>query len=104
MWLALFLSPKCSVLVAFAVNTGYFYEQFVTAVIFVALTNPYNVGDRVCVEGTRVLFVKRIRTYTTEFSDIYGSLASQNTNQRTFDYPLRRARHPAYVNLHPCDC
>lgn len=51
---------------------GNLYQEFVGAVIFIAISNPYNVGDRICIGNGIPLYVKRIRTYTTEFEDIYG--------------------------------
>ncbi|KAL8453331.1 hypothetical protein Emag_001922 [Eimeria magna] len=91
----------CSLLLRNAL--GYLYEQFVTAVIFVALTNPYNVGDRIVVRKDRVLFVSCIRTYTTEFSDVYGSLVvvsnsilwgqqivnESRSRNASFEFPIR---------------
>lgn len=66
-----------SILIACSRSTGYLYEQFVTAVIFIAITNPYSVGDRIVINEDRVLFVKQILTYTTEFNDIYNNLVRQ---------------------------
>ena len=37
-----------------------------------AFTNPYNIGDRVRIDGGDVLYVRRIRTYTTEFESMHG--------------------------------
>ncbi|KAL8447786.1 hypothetical protein Emed_004081 [Eimeria media] len=97
------LVTGAAALSALLVALSYLYEQFVTAVIFVALTNPYNVGDRIVVRKDRVLFVSCIRTYTTEFSDVYGSLVvisnsvlwgQQLTNESrslnaSFEFPVR---------------
>lgn len=52
--------------------SGYIYQHFITAVIFVAFTNPYNIGDRVRIDEGDVLYVRRIRTYTTEFESMHG--------------------------------
>nr|CEL70415.1 TPA: transporter, small conductance mechanosensitive ion channel (MscS) family protein [Neospora caninum Liverpool] len=57
---------------ALTVALSYLYQHFVTAVIFVALTNPYNVGDRIRVDGGEILTVRKIRTYTTEFDTVHG--------------------------------
>lgn len=62
---------------------GYIYQHFITAVIFVAFTNPYNIGDRVRVDGGDILYVRRIRTYTTEFESMHGK-------------PVRRLFHPIH--------
>lgn len=55
-------------------SSGNLYKEFIGAVIFIAISNPYNVGDRVRIgEATSIpIYVKRIKTYTTEFEDIYG--------------------------------
>ncbi|KAL8274718.1 hypothetical protein Esti_001433 [Eimeria stiedai] len=52
--------------------TGYIYQNFITAVIFVAFTNPYNVGDRIRVDGGEAMYVRNIHTYTTEFVTVHG--------------------------------
>ncbi|KAL8424533.1 hypothetical protein Efla_005639 [Eimeria flavescens] len=97
------LVTGAAALSALLVALSYLYEQFVTAVIFVALTNPYNVGDRVVVRKDRVLFVSCIRTYTTEFSDVYGSLVvisnsmlwgqqlvnESRSRNASFEFPIR---------------
>ncbi|XP_026193928.1 uncharacterized protein LOC34618726 [Cyclospora cayetanensis] len=57
---------------AITVSLSYIYQHFITAVIFVAFTNPYNIGDRVRVDGGDILYVRRIRTYTTEFESMHG--------------------------------
>nr|PIL96828.1 transporter, small conductance mechanosensitive ion channel (MscS) family protein [Toxoplasma gondii COUG] len=57
---------------ALTVALSYLYQHFITAVIFVALTNPYNVGDRIRVDGGEILTVRKIRTYTTEFDTVHG--------------------------------
>lgn len=53
-------------------SLGYIYQHFITAVIFVAFTNPYNVGDRIRIDGGDAMYVRRIRTYTTDFETIFG--------------------------------
>ncbi|KAL8273565.1 hypothetical protein Esti_002492 [Eimeria stiedai] len=97
------LVTGAAALSALLVALSYLYEQFVTAVIFVALTNPYNVGDRIVVRKDRVLFVSCIRTYTTEFSDVYGSLVvisnsvlwgqqlvnESRSRNASFEFPIR---------------
>ncbi|KAL8433111.1 hypothetical protein ACSSS7_004134 [Eimeria intestinalis] len=97
------LVTGAAALSALLVALSYLYEQFVTAVIFVALTNPYNVGDRIVVRKDRVLFVSCIRTYTTEFSDVYGSLVvisnsvlwgqqlknESRSRNASFEFPVR---------------
>ncbi|PHJ24646.1 small conductance mechanosensitive ion channel family protein [Cystoisospora suis] len=57
---------------ALTVALSYLYQHFITAVIFVALTNPYNIGDRIRVDGGEILTVRKIRTYTTEFDTVHG--------------------------------
>ncbi|CDJ60495.1 hypothetical protein, conserved [Eimeria maxima] len=57
---------------AVTVALSYIYQHFITAVIFVAFTNPYNIGDRVRIDEGDVLYVRRIRTYTTEFESMHG--------------------------------
>ncbi|KAL8271140.1 hypothetical protein Esti_004908 [Eimeria stiedai] len=57
---------------AITVSLSYIYQHFITAVIFVAFTNPYNIGDRIRVDGGDSLYVRRIRTYTTEFENMHG--------------------------------
>lgn len=51
---------------------GYIYQNFITAVIFVAFTNPYNVGDRVRIDNGEAMYVRNIHTYTTEFVTIHS--------------------------------
>ncbi|PHJ25104.1 small conductance mechanosensitive ion channel family protein [Cystoisospora suis] len=57
---------------AIIVALSYFYQNFITAVIFIAVSNPFNVGDRIRVDGTEILYVRKIRTYTTEFETVHG--------------------------------
>lgn len=58
---------------AFAMfGLGYIYQNFITAVIFVAFTNPYNVGDRVRIDNGEAMYVRNIHTYTTEFVTIHS--------------------------------
>ncbi|KAK2198203.1 bifunctional Mechanosensitive ion channel MscS/Mechanosensitive ion channel MscS-like [Babesia duncani] len=63
-----------ALLSAFTVALSYLYTNFIMSVIFVAFSNPYNVGDRVRVNGGEPLIVKRIHTYTTEFATIVGKI------------------------------
>ncbi|EDO06311.2 Mechanosensitive ion channel family protein [Babesia bovis T2Bo] len=64
---------------ALTVALSYLYTNFMTSVIFVAISNPYNVGDRVRLNDGEPLIVKKIRTYTTEFVTILGKgLVYQN--------------------------
>ncbi|GFE54667.1 mechanosensitive ion channel protein [Babesia ovis] len=64
---------------ALTVALSYLYTNFLTSVIFVAISNPYNVGDRVRLNDGEPLIVKKIRTYTTEFVTIMGKgLVFQN--------------------------
>ncbi|ORM40678.1 Mechanosensitive ion channel protein 10 [Babesia sp. Xinjiang] len=92
-----------ALLSACTVALSYLYTNFMTSVIFVAISNPYNVGDRVRLNDGEPLTVKKIRTYTTEFVTILGkSLVFQNavlstmkiTNESravraTFDYAFK---------------
>ncbi|KAL8433268.1 hypothetical protein ACSSS7_004053 [Eimeria intestinalis] len=57
---------------ALTVALSYIYQNFITAVIFVAFTNPYNVGDRIRVDGGEAMYVRNIHTYTTEFVTVHG--------------------------------
>ncbi|CBZ54527.1 hypothetical protein NCLIV_049560 [Neospora caninum Liverpool] len=57
---------------AIIVALSYFYQNFVTAVLFIAVSNPFNVGDRVRIDGGEILYVRKIRTYTTEFETAHG--------------------------------
>ncbi|XP_952900.1 uncharacterized protein TA07340 [Theileria annulata] len=59
---------------ALTVALSYMYTNFITSVIFVAFSNPYNVGDRVRLDNGEPLIVKKIRTYTTEFVSIHGKI------------------------------
>lgn len=65
----------------FTLRAGYIYQHFITAVIFVAFTNPYNIGDRVRVDGGDILYVRRIRTYTTEFESMHGKPVSTGVHE-----------------------
>ncbi|KEP67227.1 UNVERIFIED_CONTAM: transporter, small conductance mechanosensitive ion channel (MscS) family protein [Hammondia hammondi] len=57
---------------AIIVALSYFYQNFVTAVLFIAVSNPFNVGDRVRIDGGEILYVRKIRTYTSEFETVHG--------------------------------
>ncbi|OEH74642.1 hypothetical protein cyc_01995 [Cyclospora cayetanensis] len=57
---------------ALVVALSYIYQNFVTAVIFVAFTNPYNVGDRVRIDNGEAMYVRNIHTYTTEFVTVHS--------------------------------
>ncbi|KAL8452739.1 hypothetical protein Emed_001303 [Eimeria media] len=57
---------------ALTVALSYIYQNFITAVIYVAFTNPYNVGDRIRVDGGEAMYVRNIHTYTTEFVTVHG--------------------------------
>ncbi|UKJ89530.2 hypothetical protein MACJ_002781 [Theileria orientalis] len=63
-----------ALLSALTVALSYMYTNFITSVIFVAFSNPYNVGDRVRLDLGEPLIVKKIRTYTTEFVSIHGKI------------------------------
>lgn len=52
--------------------SGYLYQNFISAVIFVGFTHPYSIGDRVVIDDGIPMYVTRIKTYTTEFENIYG--------------------------------
>lgn len=56
---------------------GYIYQNFITAVIFVAFTNPYNVGDRVRIDNGEAMYVRNIHTYTTEFVTVHAKPVSK---------------------------
>ncbi|AFZ81092.1 hypothetical protein BEWA_005000 [Theileria equi strain WA] len=53
------------------VALSYLYTSFITAILFVVISNPYNVGDRVKV-GDQAMYVKSISTYNTEFTSSHG--------------------------------
>ncbi|BAM42299.1 uncharacterized protein TOT_040000668 [Theileria orientalis strain Shintoku] len=53
------------------VALSYMYTSFITAIMFVVISNPYNVGDRVRIDG-HVMYVRRITTYNTEFRSSHG--------------------------------
>lgn len=53
------------------VALSYMYTSFITAIMFVVISNPYNVGDRVRISG-QSMYVRRITTYNTEFRSSYG--------------------------------
>ncbi|CDR95219.1 hypothetical protein, conserved [Babesia bigemina] len=63
-----------ALLSALTVALSYLYTNFVTSVIFVAFSNPYNVGDRVRLNDGEPLTVRKIRTYTTEFVTMLGKV------------------------------
>ncbi|GIX64437.1 mechanosensitive ion channel protein 10 [Babesia caballi] len=63
-----------ALLSAITVALSYLYTNFMTSVIFVAFSNPYNVGDRVRLNDGEPLTVKKIKTYTTEFVTILGKV------------------------------
>uniref|UniRef100_A0A3B0NJN7 Mechanosensitive ion channel, putative n=1 Tax=Theileria annulata TaxID=5874 RepID=A0A3B0NJN7_THEAN len=56
---------------ASVVALSYMYTSFITAIMFVVISNPYNVGDRVRIAG-QSMYVRRITTYNTEFRSSYG--------------------------------
>ncbi|KAL8273564.1 hypothetical protein Esti_002491 [Eimeria stiedai] len=66
------LISGAATLSALTVALSNLYKEFIGAVIFIAISNPYNVGDRIRIDYGDPLYVKRIRTYTTQFEDIYG--------------------------------
>ncbi|CDI86007.1 hypothetical protein, conserved [Eimeria praecox] len=88
---------------ALVVALSYIYQNFITAVIFVAFTNPYNVGDRVRIDNGEAMYVRNIHTYTTEFVTIHSKpivysnsvlFGRQLTNESratnaTFSMPMR---------------
>ncbi|KAK2198205.1 bifunctional Mechanosensitive ion channel MscS domain superfamily/LSM domain superfamily/Mechanosensitive ion channel MscS/Mechanosensitive ion channel MscS-like [Babesia duncani] len=55
---------------------SYMYTSFITAIIFVVLSNPYNVGDRVRVNGGEAMYVVSINIYNTEFRCIHGKVVT----------------------------
>ncbi|KAL8424532.1 hypothetical protein Efla_005638 [Eimeria flavescens] len=66
------LISGAATLSALTVALSNLYKEFIGAVIFIAISNPYNVGDRIRIDFGDPLYVKRIRTYTTQFEDVYG--------------------------------
>ncbi|KAL8433112.1 hypothetical protein ACSSS7_004135 [Eimeria intestinalis] len=66
------LISGAATLSALTVALSNLYKEFIGAVIFIAISNPYNVGDRIRIDYGEPLYVKRIRTYTTQFEDVYG--------------------------------
>ncbi|KAL8447785.1 hypothetical protein Emed_004080 [Eimeria media] len=66
------LISGAATLSALTVALSNLYKEFIGAVIFIAISNPYNVGDRIRIDYGDPLYVKRIRTYTTQFEDVYG--------------------------------
>ncbi|KAK1938314.1 hypothetical protein X943_000093 [Babesia divergens] len=82
---------------AMIVALSHMYTSFITAIIFVVLSNPYNVGDRVRINEGEPMYVKSITTYNTKFRCIHGK---EVTYQNSILSTLRitnetRARHAA---------
>ncbi|GAW80857.1 hypothetical protein, conserved [Plasmodium gonderi] len=59
---------------AVTVILSYMYTNFITSVIFIAFSNPYNIGDRVRLDGGEAMYIKKIKTYTTEFETTTGKI------------------------------
>ncbi|KAL7067636.1 mechanosensitive ion channel family protein [Cryptosporidium serpentis] len=45
------------------------YSNFISSVIFVVFENPYNQGDRIRINGSQVMTVRKIGTFCTTFSN-----------------------------------
>lgn len=91
-----------ALLSAITVALSYLYTNFLTSVIFVAFSNPYNVGDRIRLNDGETLTVKKIRTYTTEFVTILGKvLVYQNAALATMKITneSRSARATVAINF-----
>ncbi|KMZ99773.1 hypothetical protein PVNG_04063 [Plasmodium vivax North Korean] len=59
---------------AVTVILSYMYTSFITSVIFIAFSNPYNIGDRIRLDGGEAMYIKKIKTYTTEFETTTGKI------------------------------
>eukprot|EP00371_Babesia_bovis_P001229 XP_001609876.1 hypothetical protein [Babesia bovis T2Bo] len=59
---------------AMIVALSYMYNSFITAIIFVVLSNPYNVGDRVRINDGEAMYVSSISTYNTVFRCIHEKI------------------------------
>ncbi|ETW42319.1 hypothetical protein PFNF135_03329 [Plasmodium falciparum NF135/5.C10] len=59
---------------AVTVILSYMYTNFITSVIFIAFSNPYNIGDRIRLDGGEAMYIKKIKTYTTEFETTTGKI------------------------------
>ncbi|CXI46084.1 ion channel protein, putative [Plasmodium berghei] len=59
---------------AITVILSYMYTSFITSVIFIAFSNPYNIGDRIRLDGGEAMYIKKIKTYTTEFETTTGKI------------------------------
>lgn len=59
---------------AVTVILSYMYTSFITSVIFIAFSNPYNIGDRIRIDGGEAMYIRKIKTYTTEFETTTGKI------------------------------
>ncbi|GFE54662.1 mechanosensitive ion channel family protein [Babesia ovis] len=80
---------------AMIVALSYMYTSFITAIIFVVLSNPYNVGDRIRVNNGEAMYVTSINTYNTVFRCAHGKIFTyQNAQLSTMHISNEtRARH-----------
>ncbi|GBE61573.1 mechanosensitive ion channel family protein [Babesia ovata] len=80
---------------AMIVALSYMYTSFITAIIFVVLSNPYNVGDRIRIDNGEAMYVKAITTYNTEFRCVHEKVITyQNSVLSTMNIINEtRARH-----------
>lgn len=74
---------------AITVILSYMYTSFITSVIFIAFSNPYNIGDRIRLDGGEAMYIKKIKTYTTEFETTTGKIViyenSKLSNAKIFN-------------------
>ncbi|ORM40682.1 Mechanosensitive ion channel protein 10 [Babesia sp. Xinjiang] len=80
---------------AMIVALSYMYTSFITAIIFVVLSNPYNVGDRIRIDNGEAMYVKSITTYNTVFRCAHEKIITyQNSLLSTMNITNEtRARH-----------
>lgn len=85
---------------AIALILSYMYTSFITSVIFIAFSNPYNIGDRIRLDGGEPLYIRKIRTYTTEFETSTGKIViyenAKLSNAKI--YNESRSKH-AYIDI-----
>ncbi|KAK1442761.1 mechanosensitive ion channel MscS-like protein [Babesia gibsoni] len=83
---------------AMIVALSYMYTSFITAIIFVVLSNPYNVGDRIRINDGEAMYVKSITTYNTTFRCIHEKIIIyQNSILSTVKITNEtRAKHAAH--------
>ncbi|GIX64442.1 mechanosensitive ion channel family protein [Babesia caballi] len=83
---------------AMIVALSYMYTSFITAIIFVVLSNPYNVGDRIRIEDGEAMYVNSITTYNTEFRCVHDKLVTYQNSVLSTRKIINetRARHAAH--------